>query len=511
MAVVALSGYSSYIVKSAFEGDLEVLKRLVRDRHLEVDTVLKSLVEELKGRFMADRATLYLVDSARAELVSRVAYLPEIEEIRLRLGEGLAGWVARERRPVLLNDGRKDPRFDPSIDRMTGYQTRSVLAVPILHESGESAGVVQLLNRKDRDFSEDDQASLEVYANKLARVLDALLGGQRQVREPLFFGFSGIIGQSQPMLEVYERLRKAAGTEAGVLIRGESGTGKELIARAIHCNSSRKSGPFVKVDCAALPETLVENELFGHERGAYTGADRTRPGKVQAADNGTLFLDEIGELPLSIQGKLLRLLQDRSFLQVGGSKPIAANVRFVFATHQPLNRLVSEGKFRADLYYRLKIIEITIPALRERGFADLDRLIEHFLYVTGQKYGRQLRLSEGARKKLHSWNWPGNVRELEHCLEAAVVLCEGGVIPAELIELQLEEPVALSEQTFDAPLKLARTAPELPAFASAIVSLDELELAYIRHVLGVCGGNRSAAARILGIGRNTLLRKLGAE
>ena len=525
---------------------MEALERLVREQQVAVDEVLKLLVDELRRQFSADRGTIYLVDHARGELVSRVAHLPELGEIRLKVGEGVAGWVARHGQRVNMQRHARDPRFNPSIDRTTGYQTRSLLAVPV-RESGRLIGVIQLLNkysagrqaegrqadaRDSIDFSRGDEEALEALGPKIAMILSGSLGGQLgpDQAEPLFFGFSGIIGQSPEMLDVYSRTRRAAQTGATVLIRGESGTGKELIARAIHCNSDRKAGPFVKVDCAALPETLVENELFGHERGAFTGADRTRPGKVQAAEKGTLFLDEIGELPLSVQGRLLRLLQDRSFLMVGGTRPVPADVRFVFATHRDLPTLVAEGRFRADLYYRLNVVSIRLPSLRERGAAEVDRLTEHFLFTLGRRHGRQLRLSPEARQKLHRWHWPGNVRELEHAIESAVVLAPGTVITPDLLPdpLSVGAPTPplrrrsadttlppidpgdapadpLSDPTEEAEL------PRLPDFHTPILPLEQIELAYLRHVLTACGGNRSAAARLLGIGRNTLLRKLGAD
>jgi Nif-specific regulatory protein len=283
-----------------------------------------------------------------------------------------------------------------------------------------------------------------------------------------------------------------------VLVRGETGTGKELIARAVHFNSPRREGPLVKVDCAALPEQLIENELFGHERGAYTGADRVAEGKVAAADGGTLFLDEIGELTLPTQGKLLRLLQDRTYLRVGGKQPMRADVRFVAATHRPLEQLVEEGRFRSDLYYRLRVVEIAMPPLRDRGHADLERLIDHFLFEHGRQHGRRgLQLTAEARAALHGYAWPGNVRELEHALESAVVLCPGQLITPDLFPFRQRSLASVGSDGADDD-----------AFLTPVRPLREVEEAYVRHVLELCGGNRSEAARRLGIGRNTLLRKI---
>ena len=295
------------------------------------------------------------------------------------------------------------------------------------------------------------------------------------------------------MREVTRRLSLAADTDATVLVRGETGTGKALVARALHDSSRRADGPFVQLDCAALPDTLVENELFGHVRGAYTGADRDAPGKVAAADGGTLFLDEIGELPLPAQARLLRLLQERRWQPVGGHTDRTADVRFVAATHRDLASLVARGAFREDLYYRLKVVEITVPPLRERGAVDLDRLIDHFRVQLERRLERQVSLTPEGRRALHAHAWPGNVRELQHLLESAAVLSGGAPIGPDLLLV--------------GGGSVATTAPD--GFHTTLRSLEEVERDYVRWVLDQVDGNKSAAARALGIGRNTLARKLG--
>jgi Nif-specific regulatory protein len=476
------------------------LKELVVDRQVDLDELLQLVVDEVTRRLGADRGTLYLVDHARGELVSRVAHLPEIAEIRLRLGEGVAGWVARSGRVLNMRRGAQEPRFTRRIDELTGYQTESLLAVPVAGRSGAVIAVLQLLNKRGKDFESQDERLLTTLAAQVAGLLEStslrsqLRPGQKH---PLSFRFNHIVGESAAMHEVYERTGRAARTDATVLIRGESGTGKELIARAIHCNSQRREGPFVRVDCAALPEGLIENELFGHEAGAFTGADRASDGKVHAAEGGTLFLDEVGELPASVQGKLLGLLQDRTYYRVGGTRPRKANVRFVCATHRDLEADVKAGRFRLDLYYRLRVVEIAVPPLRERGHADLDRLVDHFLFELATRHGRpEMRLTSQARAALHAHPWPGNVRELENAIEAAVVLAPGPEITAGLLRLGPEAGVPASRAEADG------------AFLTPLRPLREVERAYIEHVLARCEGNRSAAARLLGIGRNTLVRKL---
>ena len=478
---------------------LAELRARIAGRQLDLDALLQGVVDAATERFEADRGTLYLVDKVRGELVSRVAHLPEIREIRLALGEGVAGWVA-EQGVALRIPAPDDARFTPRIDAATGYTTHSLLAVPVHDAAGAVVGVLQVLNKRGGPFTEEDARQLSALAAELAQLLDqSSLGAQLgdAQRHPLAWRFNQVVGESIPMREALDRTARAAATDATVLVRGESGTGKELIARAVHHNSARREAPFVVVDLAALPKGLLENELFGHVQGAFTGADRDRPGKVAAAEGGTLFLDEVGELPLEVQSKLLRLLQERSWTPVGGTRSSVADLRFVCATHRDLEAMVRAGTFRQDLYYRLRVVEIRVPPLRERGHGDLDRLIDFFLHQLGREHGRPgIRLGDPARARLHGHDWPGNVRELRHCLESAVVLAQGGLLlPADLpLGTSMEARVG-SVDTDD--------------FSSGIRSLADLERAYIRHVLDRCGGNKSEAARLLGIGRNTLLRKLG--
>ncbi len=453
-------------------------------------------VDEAISRLRADRGTLYILDRARNELVSQAAHLPELAEIRLRFGEGVAGWVARRGQVLNVALSDRDPRFSRRIDRLTGYRTRSILAAPVRSTQGAIIGVLQVLNKASGTFNREDERGLAALAAEIGE----------HFQRPSDARFPHIIGDSAPMREVYDRTARAARTFATVLVRGASGSGKELIARALHAHSARRDGPFVKVDCAALPSQLIENELFGHERGAYTGAVQVREGKVASADGGTLFLDEIGELPLEVQGKLLRLLQDRTFIKVGGVDVQRADVRFVCATHQPVETLVSTGRLRQDLYYRLRVVEIVIPALRDRGPRDLDRLIDHFLERYARLYKRPgMRLTPAARARLHGHDWPGNVRELEHCVESAVVLSHRLEIDPGDLSLQPSHPTLLP------PSEHSEAAPPREGFWTAVRPLREVERDYIRYTLDRFGGNRSAAARTLGIGRNTLIRKLKQE
>jgi Nif-specific regulatory protein len=482
----------------------EKLLSRVEGRVVDLDALFLELIDGITSMLGADRGTLYLIDGCNHALVSRVAHLPEISEIRLRVGEGVAGKVAQTGRILHTRRGTRNLPVARRIDGLTGYQTQNMLTAPVFSDSGQVVAVLQVLNKKSGEFTAGDLKTVEVLAGQVSRLIAVsvlrtqLSEGQRQ---PLAYRYNEVIGDSKVMHVVYERAGRAAQTDATVLIRGESGCGKELIARAIHDNSGRCDQPFVKVDCAALPEQLIENELFGHEKGAYTSADQPAEGKVDAAEGGTLVLDEIGELSLSVQSKLLRLLQDRQFFRIGGNRARTCEVRFVCLTHRDLERAVAEGLFRKDLYYRLRVVEIEVAPLRRRGLSDLDRLIDHFLEEYRRRHHRPATtLSNEARGLLYSHRWPGNVRELEHCIESAVVLTDGDVITPDA--LSLVSPWSATETD------LPTSGPAEEIFVTGLHKLREVELAYIRHVLVLCDGNRSQAARTLGIGRSTLLRKL---
>ena len=470
-------------------------------REVDLDALLAMACERVADALRADRASIWLIDAESGDLVIGVAMLPEVPALRLPIDRGIAGYVARTGQIVRVDDAASDERFDSAADRVTGYTTRSVLSAPIReNERSPVRGVLQLLNREGGPFDDEDERYLMALAMQLGRALElTTLRADREGPGVVLRGqFNHIIGRSAVMQSVFQRVTLAARTDATVLLRGETGTGKGLLARAVHVNSPRQSGPCVTVDCTTLPGQLVESELFGHERGAFTGADRRVPGKVEMAHGGTLFLDEIGDLPIEIQGKLLRFIHERRFERVGGRETLTSDARLLCATHRNLERAVADGSFRQDLYYRIRVVEIEVPPLRDRGVAEIERLAEHFLEMYAARYRRPRPvLSEGARAALQTHTWPGNVRELEHWIESGVVLSTDGV---------------LTEQRFPSlpPLGLSRETPVEPICPLGL-TLAEASQRYIAATVESCAGNKAEAARRLDVGRNTIGRVLGRK
>lgn len=315
------------------------------------------------------------------------------------------------------------------------------------------------------------------------------------------FGFEGVIGNSSQMHRIIETLKNVSPTDSTVLIHGENGTGKELVAKAIHHNSHRKSKPFVPLNISALPDSILESELFGHEQGAFTGAAGRRIGKFEYANGGTLFLDEVGEMPMDTQVKLLRVLEDRKVTRLGANDEMEINVRLVAATNANLKKMVADGSFREDLYYRLRVVSIDLPPLRERP-GDIPLLMEHFLRDLSKKVGREVEgFSRTARKAMLSYHWPGNIRELRNTVESMLVTDTDGLLDVDGLPPEIAPLVTNEELSADT---------DGPAGADSLIGrpMTEVEKYYIQRALELTDGNREETARLLGIGERTLYRKI---
>jgi Nif-specific regulatory protein len=349
-----------------------------------------------------------------------------------RLGEGITGRVARDGKPILVPDISSDPEF-LNKTRARKQLPVAFLCVPIIHQRRVIGTMSIDRPVAAREELERDLDFLKLVAHLLAEAVarireqleerENLMAENRRLQQQLGDRYhpSNIVGNCGGMRVIYEQIAQVAASTATVLIRGESGTGKELVARAIHHSSPRRNNPFIAVNCAALPENLVESELFGHEKGAFTGAMQQRVGRFELANGGTIFLDEIGDIAPAVQVRLLRVLQERSFERVGGAKTVQVNVRVVAATSRNLENLMKDGKFREDLYYRLNVFPIHMPPLRERR-SDIMALADHFVQKYNESYGKNVkRISTAAINMMMAYHWPGNVRELENCIERAVL------------------------------------------------------------------------------------------
>ena len=374
-----------------------------------------------------------------------------VEPVRYNAGEGLIGTILDAGSTIVVDKVADEPRF---LGRLGLYDPElPFIGSPIYLEKSELVGV--LAAQPDNNHFLGERARfMEMVANLIAQSVKMLRSMERKQRDLLNerdhlkqaliknYGFENIIGHSAPMIKVFDVIRQVAKWNTTVLIRGESGTGKEVVANAIHFNSGCSGGPFLKLNCAALPDTLLESELFGHEKGAFSGAVGLRKGRFELADNGTLFLDEIGEISASFQAKLLRVLQEGEFERVGGSKTIHVNVRIIAATNRNLEEQVTEGKFREDLYYRLNVMPINMPSLRERS-EDIPELAEFLLgRISKQQGERPLSIKESAIRLLMKHNWPGNVRELANRLERAAIMSTNGVIDRDvMVSTGLEDEI----------------------------------------------------------------------
>ena len=432
------------------------LNSLINSDFSEDRTLLTRIVESAMKLSDGEAASLLLLNRSDNKLYFEIALGSkgaDVQKFSLNLGEGIAGWVAKNNKSLIVNDVERDQRFFSEISKSIGYRTTSILAVP-MRIRDRCMGVIELINKKEgKRFSELDLQWLEIFANQAALALSnaqffskakseiAVLQDSIQTSR----GFHTLVFESKELDQVMSVVKKVGGTNSTVLILGESGVGKELIAEQIHLHSRYVDKPFVRVNCAALPEGLLETELFGHVKGAFTDAISDRIGKFEQAQDGTIFLDEIGELSLPVQAKLLRVLEDGVFEPIGSNEQRKVRARVISATNRNLLELVASGEFRQDLYYRLNVIPVTVPPLRKRR-DDILPLARYFLQLAGRDMNKTgLQFETSAIHALEEFSWPGNIRELKNVVERAVVLSQDRLIRRDLLLLG-QSPLENSEE-----------------------------------------------------------------
>jgi transcriptional regulator with GAF, ATPase, and Fis domain len=465
----------------------------------EMETLLQRMAEAATRLLEADRASIFLWDKPNKTIVGRPALGIKGGELRLPDDAGIVGQVVQTGEPRRVSGEHDAEDVDRAVDHQTGYRTKTILCVPLVSPQGERLGAFEVLNKKEGGFTAEDQRGLIELASYAAVALEntqhfsELLDRHEKMVEQAAQD-TLLVGESPAVQAVRATARRIADTDLAVLILGENGTGKEVVARAIHFGSRRRKHPFVAVNCAALTESLLESELFGHEKGAFTDAHEARAGKFELASGGTLFLDEIGDMSLAGQSKLLRVLEEKTIVRVGGSRPIHTDVRVLAATNQKLAELVRAKRFREDLYFRLNVVSLDLPPLRERG-DDVMLLAEHFLQQFCKRAGRRpLKFSAAARKRLESHAWPGNVRELRNLMERLAYLSTSDRIEAEDLAFILSPAVGGSS--------LISAGRELND------ATQEFQRKYIQQAIDAARGNVSQAATTLGVHRSNLYRKM---
>lgn len=477
----------------------------------DLESTLAKILGVLNDTMNMKRSTLLFFDKTKQKLVIKASCgLSEVEKMRgvYRPDEGVCGQIFQTRSPFVVPDINSEPLFlNRTGARPTVSKSKiSFLGVPVM-VAGQPEGVLTV----DRLFaddvsSEEDVRFLTVLATLIAQFVTLhreiekkeakLLEENASLKAKLHQVHKGhfIIGRSKPMQEVFSVIDKISSSNVTALLLGESGTGKELVARAIHEGGDRKNKPFIKINCAALPENLLESELFGNERGAYTGAHASRAGRFELADKGTIFLDEIGEMPISLQAKMLRVLQEKQFERIGGTRTFTVDVRIVAATNVSLEQAVGRGEFRPDLYYRLNVVPVELPPLRDRK-EDIPLLFSHFLSKSNERNGRKIKITSELLDFLIAYKWPGNVREMQNLVERMVILAEDdrldlSDLPSNVLSMEQLQPKIKTEVIADKPVQ----APPIGRR-----SLEDIERTEIEAALRRNGWIQVRAARELGL------------
>jgi len=473
----------------------EFSERLIHQRDL--GELLDALMDAVIEITNADKGFLVLLDGDTIDVkVARNLNRENIADAVSQLSDSIIAKVVRSRRPVIVSDAMRDDEFSAAKSVMQ-LKVSSVICVPLL-DRGRLLGLIYVGNDSIRDlFQQDTLRILTVFSSQAslivanALLLNELRVDNKRLNERLEqYRFGEIVGTSPPMQQVFRKVEKIAVTDISVLITGETGTGKELIAREIHRRSPRAGKPFVTINCGAIPENLLESELFGHVKGSFTGAVANKQGKFQAADTGTLFLDEIGEMPIELQVKILRALQERVVYRVGDTRPETCDIRIVAATNRELEKEIAAGRFREDLYYRLNVVNVELPPLRQRG-EDVLVIARYLLSRYSREYDVKVKgLSPNAAVAIRKHAWPGNIRELENRIKKAIVLCDSSVI---------------------GPDDLGLTGDVLPQILTLSEAKDKFQRDYINEILALNNGNRTKTARDLGVDPRTVFRHLEKE
>ncbi len=502
------------------EEDLTLFYEVSNSIHVirDLDEMLQNILLRIETVFRVEGASLALHDPERGEFY----FIRTVEEEKdgdhnrkkkMRFPDhlGVAGWVLRERKPAIIPDVGKDDRFFKGIDIQQDFETRSMICLPLLTRKG-LIGILYALNKLDGEFTERDAKLLENLSGTIAIAIEnaQLYGDLKQYASSLEqenlrlksevqsrFNLQGVVGSSPAMRKLFGLLEKVIETDTTVLVQGDTGTGKELIAKVVHYNGPRKDKPFVAENCGALTESLLESELFGHVKGAFTGAVSDKKGLLEAADGGTVFLDEIGEMSPAMQVKLLRVLQEGQFRPVGGSQSKKVDIRLVAATNRDLEEEVRKGNFREDLFYRVYVFPITIPPLCHRR-EDILPLVEHFRQKLSRRFkGQPPRFTPRALDLLSRYDWPGNVRELENEVERAMTLA---ITEKEIRDEHLSPKLKAPS---DRPVSINGMSG-----ATLQQVTERIEQRMIREALKETQGNKSGAARSLGLTRQGLLNKI---
>jgi len=463
----------------------------------ELPELLDQLLDVMIQVSNADKGFLVLMESGEPVVkVARNLRRETISDAVSQLSDSILARVVKSRKPLIISDALSDAEFKNSLS-VVNLKLTSVMCVPLL-ERGNMLGVIYVGNDNVAQlFEEAHLEVLTIFASQASLLIrNALLVNElqldnRSLQERIErIRFGEILGSSPPMQEVFRKVQKVAGTDISVLITGETGTGKELIARELHNRSARAKGPFVTINCGAIPENLLESELFGHVRGAFTGAVTNKAGRFQAADRGTLFLDEIGEMPLALQVKILRALQERVVVRVGDTNAEAVDIRVLAATNRELETEIRTGRFREDLYYRLNVVHLHLPPLRDRG----DDIVVLARYMVGRyapEYGGKVRgLTPNAIAAIKRHRWSGNIRELENRIKKAVVLSDKALLGPEDLDL---------------------TPDDLPPILPLAEAKEQFQRDYINEILVLNNGNRTKTARDLGVDPRTIFRHLEKE